>query len=139
MRVFQLLLVVLLLGACSDNQKIPKNILPPEKMQAVYWDYIQTDVFANQFVRRDTSQSLDSAGAMLQAQVFKFHKITKDDFYRSYNYYLDHKELMREMLDTMIVRQNAISKAASDSLLAPNKDSTGIFPDRNKRDTIKIE
>ncbi|RYD74363.1 MAG: DUF4296 domain-containing protein [Sphingobacteriales bacterium] len=108
--------VMLGLAGCSES-KFPKGVLEPEKMQAVYWDYIKADVFANEFVRRDTSKNIELENAKLQLQVFRLHKTTKEQFYKSYEYYLKNKDLMKAMLDTMVVRQ----RAHNDSLLNKKK------------------
>ncbi len=120
-----LLIAVVCLAACSKS-KMPKDVLPPEKMQAVYWDYIKADVFANEFVRRDTSKKLETESAKLQAQVFLLHKVSREQFYKSYDYYLDHSDLMKNMLDTMLVRQKAINEAKNDTT-QNKKDSNGLF------------
>ena len=130
-----LLIAVVCLTACSKS-KIPKDVLPPEKMQAVYWDYIKADVFANEFVRRDTSKKLELESAKLQAQVFQLHKISKEQFYRSYNFYLDHSGMMKNMLDTMLVRQKAIMEAKVDTTLN-EKESDGFFQRRLAVDTAQ--
>ena len=120
-----LLIAVVCLAACS-KPAIPKDVLPPEKMQAVYWDYLKADIFANEFLRRDTSQKLEVQSAKLQAQVFLLHKVSKEQFYRSYNFYLDHSDIMKNMLDTMLVRQKAIMEAKNDTT-ENKKDSNGLF------------
>ena len=57
----------------------------------------------------------------LQKEIFSVHEITKEAFYKSYDFYLKHPALMKDMLDTMTVRQQkkidilAGKKAAEDS------------------------
>ncbi len=106
MRKFALALLVLFCS-CSGSD-VPNGILPPEKMQAVLWDFIRADIFANEFVRRDTSKNADIENIRLQQQVFKLHKVTKKEFYDSYDYYLKHQAIMRGMMDTMVNRQQRI-------------------------------
>ena len=101
------ILVALLFSSCS-KKKVPPDILGPEKMQAVYWDYIRADVFANDFIKRDSSKNVEVENARLQQAIFKLHKVTKDEFYKSYDYYLNHQLLMKGMIDTMIARQQKI-------------------------------
>ena len=101
------ILVALLFSSCS-KKKVPSEILPPEKMQAVYWDYIRADVFANEFIKRDSSKNVEVENARLQQAVFKLHKVTKVEFYKSYDYYLNHQLLMKEMIDTMLARQQKV-------------------------------
>ena len=123
--------------------------MEPEKMQAVYWDYIRADIYANEFLRKDSSKNIQLESAKLQLQVFKLHKTTREEFYRSYDYYLAHKELMMNMLDTMLVRQRIVtdsSKIKTDSSKIKTdsskkvKDSSAlrrIMPSM-KKDSIKL-
>jgi len=139
-----LLITAVCLAACS-KAKIPKDILPPEKMQAVYWDYLQADAFANEFVRRDTSKTIETESAKLQLQVFKIHKVSKEEFYKSFEFYLNHREMLKDMLDTMLVRQNKPAETSTnsngvmkrDSTKLLKTDSTRFFPRKKLPDTIK--
>ncbi|MBC7933990.1 MAG: DUF4296 domain-containing protein [Rhizobacter sp.] len=110
----------------------------PEKMQAVYWDYLRADVYANEFIRRDSSKNTELENARLQLQVFKLHKITREEFYRSYEYYLEHRGMMKDMLDTMLVRQKQLTAVKTDSS-KPKKDSTRsrLLHSFRKLDSIK--
>lgn len=101
------ILVALLFSSCS-KKKVPSDILPPEKMQAVYWDYIRADVFANEFIKKDSSKNVEVENARLQQAIFKLHKVSKVEFYKSYDYYLNHQLLMKDMIDTMIARQQKV-------------------------------
>jgi len=95
---------ITLLTSCSKS-RVPKGVFVPEKMQAVYWDYIRADIYSNEMVRNDTNRNAIKENIKLQKEIFTLHKITKEEFYKSYDYYLNHPALMQEMLDTMTVRQ----------------------------------
>ena len=127
--------IVLGLFGCTGSG-IPKDILPPEKMQAVYWDYLRADIMANEYVTRDSSKNDSLENAKLQLQVFKIHKITKEEFYKSYEYYLNHQALMKDMLDTMLVRNK--DKAKKDSLPIKTRDSLNFSPRNRILDSVKI-
>lgn len=122
MRYLLFVMLLACLAGCSKS-KLPKDILEPEKMQAVYWDYLRADIFANEFVRRDTSKNAETENAKLQLQVFKIHKVSKEQFYKSFDYYLKNKDLMKAMLDTMLARRKqkvdsaTSKKIVTDSLL----------------------
>ena len=147
---------VLLFGitSCSDS-KVPKSVMDIEQMQAVYWDYIRADVYANELVRSDTNRNAVKENARLQEDIFLLYKLSKEEFYESYDYYLNHPTLMKEMLDTMAVRQQSKidiankKKASQDSLavlkqnrkeIEKNKDavrdSTKPILLKKKKDTI---
>lgn len=102
-----LIAIVFLLFGCSGDE-LPSGVLAPEKMQAVFWDYLKADVYANEFLSTDTSKDAKQENARLQLEVFKKHHVSKADFYKSYQYYLKHEALMKDMVDTMMVRQQKI-------------------------------
>lgn len=132
-RLFLFLLITGFMG-CSQPG-IPKDILKPEKMQAVYWDYLKADIFANEYITRDSSLDDSLENARLQLQVFKLHNITRQEFYKSYEYYLNHRDLMKDMLDTMLVRQKKEVKK-KDSAIIKVADSLTPLPEKGILDTI---
>ena len=113
-RVLTIALVAALFFSCSKS-KVPSGILEPEKMQEVFWDFIRADVYANEIIRQDTTKNVELENAKLQAQVFKLHKVTKEEFYKSYEYYLNHQQLMKSMVDTMMVRQQKLNEVKIDT------------------------
>jgi hypothetical protein len=115
---------LLILVSCSNN-KTPKGILPLEKMQAVFWDYLRADVFATDFGARDTTLSSIEVNARMQKRLFSMHNISKETFDKSYQYYLDHRSLMKEMIDTMIVRHPREAAKPSPLLTKDLIDSVG--------------
>jgi hypothetical protein len=130
MRNCYVLGLFLIIG-CSKS-KVPKDLLPPDKMQAVYWDYLRADVFANEYVRRDTSLNVVIESARLQNQVFQLHKTNRKQFYTSYEYYLQTPERMKAMLDTIIHKQQVTTRM-QDSLRSKTKTNLQL------RDTIKLK
>ncbi|MEO5942062.1 MAG: DUF4296 domain-containing protein [Ferruginibacter sp.] len=98
-------LFIVLLIACSCNNK-PKDILPVSKMKAVLWDYILADVFTTDYISKDSSKNTVLENAGLQKTVFNFHHVTKEQFYKSYRYYLNHGDEMQRMLDSLVAQKN---------------------------------
>lgn len=96
-----LLAAICLLFSCSSNNA-PKGILKQDKMQAVLWDVLRADAFTFQFVTKDTSKKPETEAARLRLSVFASHKISREDFDRSYAYYKEHPEILQPMLDSMI-------------------------------------
>lgn len=126
MRIVLLIALVAGFLACSKS-KVPSGILKPEKMQAVMWDFIRADIYANETIRRDTTKNVEVENARLQLQVFQLHKITREEFYNSYDYYLKNQELMKSMIDTMLVRQQKLKELAQDTVLKPLTLKDSIF------------
>jgi len=104
------------LFGCKNKNSGPANgILNRQQMQAVLWDVMQADVFANRFIKKDSSKNPVLEDAKLQQQIFDLHHVTKDEFYNSYAYYKEHSSLMEEMLDSLIAtkereRRNQLDK-----------------------------
>lgn len=107
--------LLILLVSCSRS-KYPDGVLVPEKMQAVYWDYLRADVYAKEMLSKDSSRNIDSANIQFQQQLFEKHKVSKETFYKSYEYYISHQLLMKDMLDTMQVRQQELWQQRLDSI-----------------------
>lgn len=107
--------LLILLVSCSRS-KCPDGVLVPEKMQAVYWDYLRADVYAKEMLSKDSSRNIDSANIQFQQQLFEKHKVSKETFYKSYDYYISHQLLMKDMLDTMQVRQQQLWQQRLDSI-----------------------
>jgi hypothetical protein len=105
MRISFLLFLCLIFSSCHTRDELPEGILAPEKMQIVFWDYLRSDIYAEDFLKADSSLNIQKESAALQKELFEKHHVSRDDFFRSYRYYSDHPELMRNMLDSMVARQ----------------------------------
>lgn len=101
-------LILLLLLSCSSKRAVPKDILPPEKMQLVFWDYMRAEVYIKDFVllKQDSTLKDSAESARLQNRIFNYYHISKSDFYRSYDYYSNHPGLMTALVDSIIEKQN---------------------------------
>jgi hypothetical protein len=92
--------------SCTNKKKIPKDILQQQKMQAVLWDMISAGEFLSTFVlNKDSLVNKDSTSLKIYGQVFQVHRITKEQFEKSYSYYRDHPELIKEIVDSLNKKQ----------------------------------
>jgi len=73
-------------------------------MQAVLWDVIQADAFTTDFIKKDSFKNAAAENLKLQQQIFAIHKVTKADFYKSYDYYKTNTAEFRKIIDSMIVQ-----------------------------------
>jgi len=121
-KLFLILSILSLLFSCSDKNKLPKGVLPKQKMQEVMWDMIRTGEFLNGFVLyKDTAIDKVAESQKWYNKVYQLHKITKTDFDKSYAYYQGHPVLMKEILDSLSKKQVPVKPAIQDS--AAIKDS----------------
>jgi hypothetical protein len=87
--------------SCTDKSGTPAGILGKEKMQAVMWDMIRADSFTDQFIKKDSSKNVVIENMKLQNAIFSMHKVTRTEYYKSYDYYISHTDLIRGVLDSM--------------------------------------
>jgi Domain of unknown function (DUF4296) len=119
------LICIVFLFSCGDKNDIPSGIIKPVKMQKVLFDVLRADAFVFDFVKKDTAKNLDAESVKLQQQLFAVHKVTKEEFYKSYDFYKAHPDLMQPLLDSMI------SKATRDKYIntkSGNASSTPVVP-----------
>ncbi|WP_276481903.1 DUF4296 domain-containing protein [Paraflavitalea pollutisoli] len=92
--------------ACTNRNKIPSDVMNQEKMEAVMWDMIQADRFSSQFLERDSTakKNIKLENLQMYERVFQLHKISRDEFIRSFNFYLSRPDLHKVVFDSMSVR-----------------------------------
>lgn len=92
--------LLFLVASCSGNT-IPKDVLKPEKMEAVLWDTMLADEMAEYYVIRDTSINAFMQHTGLYKKVFRIHKITQEDFKKSVEFYGTHPYLLKPIFDSL--------------------------------------
>ncbi len=114
-------IAVFFLMACGGGKGIPADVLKPDKMQAVMWDVIKADVYAFEYIKRDSVQNDTAANLLLQQEIFALHNTTRETYYRSYDFYKKKPELMKTLMDTMSARANRARNRASTIVKPPVK------------------
>jgi hypothetical protein len=74
-------------------------------MQQVLWDMIQAERFRETFIR-DSALDLKAETFKLYAQVFDVHNVTKDEFVKSYKFYMSRPDISRDMFDSLATQAN---------------------------------
>lgn len=93
------LFAMYLIACGGDEKKIPKDILPINQMKFIVWDLIQSGEYAKSFIEKDTSKK--NINTAYLAAALKLHKISKEDFFKSFNYYQAHPLLNQELFDSI--------------------------------------
>lgn len=93
------------LVSCTDKDKVPAGVLPKDKMEKVLWDMIQAERYRDTYVR-DSSLDLKKETFKLYAQVFEIHQVSKDEFIKSYKFYISRPDIARVMFDSLANRAN---------------------------------
>lgn len=95
------LVVFGILVSCSSKNKAPSSIIQPEEMKSVLWDVMRAQNLAVTVSRSDTTTNTIAVTKALTEKIFQIHKISAEDFNKSYNWYIRHPELMRLMFDSL--------------------------------------
>lgn len=107
-RIFIIFCAIIFIS-CSSTDKAPSGVIQPEAMKNVLWDMMRAQFLANQISISDSLTSVVAETKALTQKVFKIHKITSEDFDKSYNWYIKHPEAMRVIFDSLYVqKQRAI-------------------------------
>ena len=91
------MLIASILIACSGHNKP----LPIQKMKVVMWDVVNADEWMKFASIKDSTIAIKKENIALYNKIFALHKITKDEFYSSYNYYENHPNEMKILLDSI--------------------------------------
>ena len=75
-------------------------------MQAILWDVIRADAFTTEYTKPDSSKNASEENVKLQKAIFAKHRISREDFYNSFNYYKMNSGLMKVILDSIINKAN---------------------------------
>lgn len=86
--------------ACS-GESVPKNVLPPQKMQEVMYDVIRVDEMVEFLRMMDSTYQPFSKRTALYDTVFGLHAVTKEKFQQSLKYYQGRPDLLKEMINNI--------------------------------------
>lgn len=118
-KLFFCFLIVIFVSGCKPE--VPKDILPPKKMQAVLWDVLRADDMANVYALSDTSFYSFQKHAPYYRTILEVHSITKKDFVNSLEYYKSHPVLLKKILDSLqSVAERERVRADSKSKIIPS-------------------
>jgi Domain of unknown function (DUF4296) len=115
-------IIAIFLFSCGSKKDLPAGILKPAAMQKVFWDVLRADALAFDFIKKDSTKKPEAELEKIQQQIFAVHKISKEVFYKSYNYYKTHPDIMLPALDSMITQytrdkyMNTKSSPGADSI-----------------------
>ena len=94
------LIVLLVLFSCAKKNRVPENILPPDKMEKLLLDLMEAD----ELIARKSIDSIrnDSFNrSVVYTTVFNQHKTSKEEFRKSFSYYESHPEFLKIILDSI--------------------------------------
>jgi hypothetical protein len=131
MRATVILLFMFNLMACSETKKTPENVLGPAKFQKVLTDVMLADALSTERSFKDTSLKIKDANAAYFLKIFEIHGTTKNEFMRSYNFYLSRPDLLRVISDSVSAVLNRENQQLTTDTLKPK-------PNGNNSPKIRI-
>jgi len=102
-KYFSIMILCFFVGCNSPKEKTA-DIISPEKMKLVFWDYLRANEYAFEIIKKDKTQNDTTLNIHLQNLIFKQYKISRETFYRSYSYYTNNSNLLVPILDSMIAK-----------------------------------
>lgn len=110
---FFLLLFLFFFISCSGD--VPRGVLPPEKMEAVWYDVIRADEWV-EFARMQDSAFLPfSKRTSLYDSLFRIHHISKEAYRKSEAFYSSRPDLMKEIWQSLRTKSDTALKKLSDT------------------------
>jgi hypothetical protein len=105
------LIPIYFFSACTPEEKrIPKDVMTVDTMKYVVWDMIQAGAYSSYLKDKDTAVKRLNTAYM--AEVLKLHNISKEYFFKSFNFYQSHPVLNKELFDSV----NAYAQRQRDQL-----------------------
>ncbi len=117
-----------ILVSCGSKDRIPSDILPPDKMETMLWDFIRADEFNQDYVfGRDTLANRKEISLEMYRKILAVHGVEQDEFRKSFYYYRAHPQLLRTVMDSVSKREEfilapTVPKKIRDTI------STGVTP-----------
>ena len=98
MKIVASLVVMLVLVSCAGKKDFPDDVISVKPMQKIVWDLLQADEIAFQRKTADSTVNLKETSFRLYDTVFAIHKVSREAFYKSYEYYQRHPQLYTSMM-----------------------------------------
>jgi hypothetical protein len=97
-KLLWILLVALSVSSCKKGigKKIPVN-----EMKIIMWDMVCADELYADASVRDSTVRIKKDNFRLYEQVFAIHKISKETFYSSYQYYQSRPDEFKVLMDSL--------------------------------------
>jgi len=138
--VFFLLMLVFFFS-CSPGNGVPSGIIARPKMDTILWQLMQTDEYTSDAFSRDTTKNLTTERIKRYRQIFALNQTSKEEFERSYKYYMAHPDITKVMFDSISSRANRLRDEASHPPATPKPapDSTKVKLKLNASPTPQLE
>lgn len=100
-------LLLVSIAACK-NDAVPKDVLAERKMEKVLWDILRADEMVAYQFELDSTIDKRNKSIQLYQQIFIVHKVTPEEFKRSFKYYQTHPSKLKIVLDSLRSTSNKV-------------------------------
>ena len=115
MKIFPYFLLAVLLISCA-KKKQSAEVLSQNRMRDVMWDMIRADQYVSDLLAKDSTKKKKDESIRLYEEIFHVHKITRDKFKKSLDYYSSRPDLFRPIIDSLARRRTDITPPNNHSL-----------------------
>lgn len=112
MRMFICTILTWILLSCSGKGKIPGNIIAPVQMKSILKDLFIVDAVNAERVNKETTLKIMDENKVYFEKVLQLHQISREQFEKSYNYYMNHPDVFKEITDSLTAEVNRMSTDA---------------------------
>lgn len=112
--------------SCSENSRVPQNVLTPQKFEAVFKDIVIADALNTERSYKDTAVKIPNDNASYFLKVYELHGVTKNQFMVSYNYYLSRPDLLKVITDSVSAQLTRKSEKLSADTSKPKPNGYNI-------------
>jgi hypothetical protein len=114
--MYKWLFIIVLIAGCKGPSSVPGNVLGYNDMKEIMWDMVQTDEFVTVYVH-GTPQNIKDENLALYQKVFALHKITNNEFTKSYGFYKTHPIQQKILMDSLM---QFSTRLRQERLVSPN-------------------
>ena len=137
------MLLLMAIVSCTDSTKVPSDIIQKDKMEKIMWDMLQADRFVNTYIltKGDSSVAKKEEAAVVYERVFKLHNITREEFTKSYEFYMSRPDITKVLFDSISSRadrRKAEAHMPRKSPLLQKRDSLRRLDSIRQADSIRV-
>ncbi len=90
-----------LMVSCGDRSTVPADVLSQKEMSKVLTDILLAESFVENFSPIKSNEPRDSAIASEVDKVLAIHKVTKENFMKSYRFYKTRPAFFKLIMDSI--------------------------------------
>ena len=107
MRIVAGVLCMLLIAGCSEKDKIPSDVIARDEMEKIIWDMMLADQYSSNYLVKDSAKvNVKIETLKLYEDIFRMHKVSRDEFRKSFQFYQGRPDITRTMFDSLLARGN---------------------------------